>query len=63
MKWTPRDKLIPIRPGEYVKVQDKTMKAPVVAQIIAVYKRTAKIKFANGTKKVIHRKYILEKIE
>lgn len=55
-------KLIPLKSGDRVWVQDRTMSSPQEVEVIKVYKRTVRVRLLNGKEKVIHRRYVLEKI-
>ena len=56
-------KLVPLNLGDRILVQDRTMTSPQEAEVIAIYKRTVRIRFLDGQEKVIHRKYVLEKMQ
>ena len=56
-------KLISLEAGEHVRVRDKTMLSPQEAKVIGVFKRTVRIKLPDGQEKLIHRKYVLQKLD
>lgn len=55
-------KLIPLKLGDHVRIQDKTMASPQEAEVIRIFKRTVKVKLSGSQERVIHRKYVLSKI-
>ncbi len=55
-------KLVPLNLGDRILVQDRTMTSSQEAEVIAIYKRKVRIRFLDGQEKVIHRKYVLEKM-
>ena len=56
------EKLVPLHSGDRILFRTKRMDSPQEAEVIVVYKRTVRIRTSGGEEKVIHRKYILEKI-
>jgi hypothetical protein len=56
-------KFIPLRAGDRVEFQDKRMTAPEIAEILRAYRRNVRIRTSAGQERVIHRKYILRKLD